>query len=418
MAKRDFYPENIAIISVIFIFLILFLAGVNLYVGLMLRKEILSAQQDKIYSLTKFCSIYIDHPDKEKIFKGIVESFNIGRIILINRDGKRIYDSASKFPGIVFDDTKKFSYLPEPGKFLRMGNDIVYHNTEPECYLYLFDLNYPPIENIFRWHLIYITLSLILISFLGFFLMRNLFLPMRYVANVARRYGIEMRREDFVSATFNELFNKIKDKEHELLEFSAYIAHEFRNSLATIIGLAQLIEKGKKEPKDIVKECKIMEGMVSSLLEYARPIRLMKTEFFLSNLMEESLRKTKIPERIKVEKEYRYSGKLYADYELLLSAIMNILKNGIEAIVGDGKIRVITDVEGNWALISITDTGKGIPQDVLKDVFSPFYTDKEKGTGLGLAFVKKVVEMHEGRIDLKSALGKGSEFIIKLPITS
>ncbi|MEO0184584.1 MAG: HAMP domain-containing sensor histidine kinase [candidate division WOR-3 bacterium] len=418
MATKSSYPRDIATISVVFILLIIFLAVVNLYVSSQLRKAFIATQEAQISSLARICFIYLNNPDKEKSLRLITESFNLRHLILTDTLGNRIYDSSAKFPGIVMDNTKIFSQLPEPGKMIQIRDNLVYHNPEPEFYLYLFNYSsYAAIDNIFRWHLIYITLSLILISFLGFFLIRDLLLPMRYVARVAQRYGIEMKKDDFVSMTFNEIFTKLKDREKELLEFSAYVAHEFRNSLATITGLARLIQKGKKDPSEIIQECSVMEGLIANLLEYARPAKLMKNKFLLNELLEEALRKTGCPDRIVIEKELNYLNKIYADYELLLSAMVNLLKNSIEAISDTGRIRITTNSEEDSIIISVADTGRGISEDDLRNIFSPFYSSKESGTGLGLAFVKKVVDLHDGKIIAKSVQGKGTEFIIKIPLS-
>ncbi len=419
MAKKSSYPQNIALIAIIFICLIIFLAIVNLYVTNTLRTLFINTYQGQVSSLARVCSIYLNDPDKEKFIKPLMEAFNIGNIVIADSNGNKIYDSFIKVPGITQDNIKMFRSLPEPGKIVKQGNNLVYHNLEPDFFLFLFNCpGYFTTENLFRWHLIYITLSLILISFLGFFLIRDLFLPMRYVARVAQRFGIEMQKEDFVSATFNEIFDKLKSKEKEVLEFSAYIAHEFRNSLATITGLTRLIQKGKKDPEDILKECNIMEGLIASLLEYARPIKLMKNEFLLNDLLTEAVKKVDIPEYITLENDYKYQDKIYADYELLLSAIINILKNSVEAITTKGKIKISTMSETDSVMISISDTGKGISEDNLKNIFSPFYSNKEGGTGLGLAFVKKVIELHNGVITVHSRIDQGTEFNIKLPVKS
>lgn len=417
MAKKSSYPQNIALIAIIFICLIIFLAIVNLYVTNTLRTLFINTYQGQVSSLARVCSIYLNDPEKEKFIKPLMEAFNIGNIVITDSNGNKIYDSFIKIPGITQDNVKMFRSLPEPGRIIQQGNNLVYHNLEPDFYLFLFNCpGYFTTENLFRWHLIYITLSLILISFLGFFLIRDLFLPMRYVASVAQRFGIEMQKEDFVSATFNEIFDKLKSKEKEVLEFSAYIAHEFRNSLATITGLARLIQKGKKDPEEILKECNIMEGLIASLLEYARPIKLMKNEFLLNDLLSDAVKKVEIPEYITLENDYKYQDKIYADYELLLSAIINLLKNSVEAITTKGKIKISTMSEMDFLMISISDTGKGISEDNLKNIFSPFYSNKEGGTGLGLAFVKKVIELHNGTITVHSRIDQGTEFNIKLPV--
>lgn len=419
MTKKSSYPQNIALISIIFICLIIFLAIVNLYVTNALKNLFVNTYQTQIASFARVCGIYLNSPEKENVIKPLIEAFNLGNIVITDSTNNKIYDSSLKLPGVSQDNISIFRSLPEPGKIIRQSNNLVYHNLEPDFYLYLFNCpEYFTTENLFRWHLIYITLSLILISFLGFFLIRDLFLPMRYVAKIAQRFGIEMQREDFVSVTFNEIFDKLKSKEKELLEFSAYIAHEFRNSLATITGLARLIQKGKKDPEEIIKECNIMEGLIVSLLEYARPVKLIKSEFVLNDLLTEAIKKVNIPAYITLENEHKYTGKIYADYELLLSAMINLLKNAAEAITTNGKIKITTMNEMDAVIISIADTGKGISDENLKNIFSPFYSNKKGGTGLGLAFVKKVIELHDGTISVHSQLDQGAEFNLKLPIKS
>ncbi len=419
MTKSTSYLRDIAIISTVFILLILFLALINLYVSNQLRVAYVNAQEERVSSLASFCSSYLNSPDKEKVFKTIIESFNVGGMVITDVAGNKLYDSYTKFSGIYFDKTRIFNRLPESGGMLVSQNNIVYHNPDPAFYLYLFGYQrYDTINNLFRWHLLYVTISLIFISFLGVFLIRNLFLPMRYVANVAQRYGIEMQKDDFVPATFSEIFGKLKNKEKELLEFSAYIAHEFRNSLATITGLARLIQKGKKDPEEIIKECNTMEGLIKGLIEYSKPVKITKNEFELNELLEEAVRKIEIPPQIMLEKNYEFVGKINADYELLLSAIVNLLRNSIEAIVSNGKISLKTMREQDAVLISVFDTGSGITEENIKNIFSPFYSNKQGGTGLGLAFVKKVVEIHDGRITVQSIPGKGTEFFIRIPLRS
>ena len=96
---------------------------------------------------------------------------------------------------------------------------------------------------------------------------------------------------------------------------------------------------------------------------------------------------------------------------------MNILNNAIQAIAGEGKIHIKTSMEGSFIRISIKDSGKGMTPEVQKRIFEPFFTTKDvgKGTGLGLSISYGIIEKHNGKISVKSEIGKGSEFIIKLP---
>jgi len=314
------------------------------------------------------------------------------------------------------DYARVFPRLPRAGEVITRGRDNLYHDPETGFYFYVSSPpGYVRLDTLFKWHLIYVTVSLVFISFLGFFLIRNLFLPMRYVAGVAREFGIELKREDFVAETFNELFAKMKDRERLLVEFSSYIAHEFRNSIAAIAGLARLVEKGKKDSSEIVKECREMEKLIANLLEYARPVKPMNARVDLAQLMSEALARTLVPERIRVDKKLADGTAVTGDFELLLGLAANLLKNGVEAIEGNGTLTVEAGVDGELPFLAVADTGTGIEETDQEQIFSPFYSRKETGVGLGLAYVKKIVELHNARIEVASKKGKGSRFIVKFP---
>lgn len=425
MTKRGSYPRDIGIIAAIFIFLILFLVLVNLYISTQLRREYIRYEKNRVGAIITLCNSYLSRFQNQNynlFFKDLTNAFNLDRLIISDTLGNKFYDSWLPSPTIKIsnlDYNKLFKRLPKPNELIQNGNNTLYLSPEPPFYLiYISSISgYSLIDQVFGWHLFYITVSLIFISFLGVFLIRNLFLPMRYVAKVAQELGIEMKKEDFVSETFNEVFNQIKSKEKALVEFSSYIAHEFRNSLGTITGLARLVEKGKKPADNIIKECKAMEDLIANLLEYSKPLKPVLSLLDITQLIDEATAKIIIPKRIKVEKHIKTSLEFRGDYELLLVAIVNLLKNSVEATAKNGSIEICAEREDNYILISITDTGGGIEKEELAKIFSPFYSKKEKGVGLGLAYVKKVAEIHNGKIEVESEKGKGTKFTLKVPCT-
>ena len=98
--------------------------------------------------------------------------------------------------------------------------------------------------------------------------------------------------------------------------------------------------------------------------------------------------------------------------------IRNLIGNGIEVVPKGGIVRVATElVEQNWVRVDVGDTGPGIPPDVLEKIFTPFYTTKARGTGLGLAVVRKVVDRHNGKVDVRTELWRGTTFSIFLPLS-
>ncbi len=351
-------------------------------------------------------------------------SFDVGHIIIADTLGNRIYDSRMlplemSLSRDRIDFSKEFKNLPALGDITQNGDKFIYLNSEPPFYLYT-SLQSPytlTFDKIFRWHIFYITISLVFIGFLGIFLIRNLFLPMRYVTRLAKNMGIEMKKEDFVSETFNEIINKIKLKEETLVEFSAYVAHEFRNSIGAVIGLARLVEKGKKPASDIVKECRTMEELITKLLEYAEPLKAVAAPINIEHLLDDAIARVKMPEWIDVQKRIgRDIPPLLGDYELLLVVMTNLLKNSVEAIKEKkGIINIEVGKEGDYVCLVIADNGPGIDVQELDKIFRPFYSKKEGGMGLGLAYVKKIMELHNGRVDVESKKGQGTAFTVKFP---
>jgi len=420
------YPRNIGAIAIIFIALILFLAGFNLYISFQFRSEFVNYDRSNVSAIANICRDYVNRgysqPELNSLLRNLSQSFNLAHLLVTDTTGNRIYDSWSSvdFPVqlIGVDYTSRFEEMPGPGEIEQNESDFAYTSVDPALYIYVsFAPAYSVVfGNILRWHIFYITVSLIFTSFLGFFLLRNLFLPMRYVANLAEDFGIEMKKEDFVSATFGEVYKKLKLREQMLVEFSSYIAHEFRNSLGAIIGLARLVDKGKKSSVDIVKECRSMEELIARILEYSKPLKLNVARVDLDTVVDDALARTSVPKRIHVlRKSSSGSLAVKGDQELLTLAIVNLMKNAKEAIDGKGQIEVETALTDGMVCLSIRDSGMGIDSSEVEMVFNPFFSRKAGGMGLGLAYVKKVVEEHGGRVDVISKKGKGSIFTLRFP---
>ncbi|HXK45100.1 MAG TPA: HAMP domain-containing sensor histidine kinase, partial [bacterium] len=108
---------------------------------------------------------------------------------------------------------------------------------------------------------------------------------------------------------------------------------------------------------------------------------------------------------------------VWGNRESLYNALMNILDNAIRAMPDGGKLNISCMIEDDMVRIEISDTGVGIPEENLEKIFEPFFTtDKKKGTGIGLALTKKIIESHNGNIQVNSKIGAGTTFVIKLPV--
>lgn len=363
--------------------------------------------------------------ERLRLLRNLNQVFGAEHIIITDTLGTVFYDSrrapVGGYTGGKINFEPEFGALPRQEQVIYKQNRFLFHNSEPSFLLYVslvtaYGANF---DLIFRWHVFYITLSLLLVGFLGIFLIRNLFLPMRYVADLASDMGVAMKKEDFVSETFNEIFKKIKLKEETLIEFAAFIAHEFRNSIGAISGLARLVEKGKKPARDIIQECHTMEELINRLLEYARPIKLILSRIELQRLTSEAIERTNLPKRIKMITTLpEETPVVTADYELMLMAFTNLLKNSVEAITGTGRIEITVIQDEEHVEVVISDSGTGMDAQDLEKIFNPFYSKKEEGMGLGLAYVKKIIELHNGHITAESTKGIGTTIKITLPTSS
>jgi len=214
---------------------------------------------------------------------------------------------------------------------------------------------------------------------------------------------------------------RLKERLSQLGEMSAGIAHELRNSMSVIAGYARLlsrtIDDANRAPvESILSEIKGMDRIISELLYFAKPAVLNRTTVDLSKLVEETAQaviSSKDSIRLSVKTEDNIL--VDADETLLRQAITNLLVNATDSMPGGGRLDIETSLHGGMAVVRIKDTGVGIADEIKDKVFLPFFSTKEKGTGLGLALVQKIIVAHGGRIEFESRKGEGTVFKISLP---
>jgi PAS domain S-box-containing protein len=212
---------------------------------------------------------------------------------------------------------------------------------------------------------------------------------------------------------------------------SAGVAHEINNPLTTILTTAMLIQE-ELDPQDpnyqeletISKEALRCRKIVTSLLDFARQSEPSKKKNDLNKLILESIVLTKKQAAFKdVSLDYELADDIppaFVDKGQIVQAIINLVINAIEATDPGGNIQVVSgyNPETGWIEVQITDTGEGISPENLNKLFDPFFTTKEEGTGLGLAITHGIIEQHNGKIDVKSKVGKGTTCKIALPVKS
>lgn len=217
------------------------------------------------------------------------------------------------------------------------------------------------------------------------------------------------------------------DRMKELGEMAAMVAHEIRNPLGGIKGFATLLQRDLIETPQLQQMAGyIVEGtdnlnrLVSNVLNYARPVKPNFEAIDLVKLLEELLHHLQADSIVKsgIKISFKSSIKkiiVQADAQLLKSALLNMVVNSIQAMPDGGKITLGLEQHKDKCTIIVTDTGCGIPPEHIEKIFSPFFTTKQQGNGLGLSEVHKVILAHGGVIEVSSEVGKGSEFRIHLP---
>jgi len=227
----------------------------------------------------------------------------------------------------------------------------------------------------------------------------------------------------------------LREKMASLGEMSAGLAHELRNSMSTIWGFGKLLKKSLESNHPmaevvelIINESHATEEMLQRFLTFAKPLELVPEELMVKDILQESLGPLKeVQKHIKLSLEIQEDlPTISGDPLLLKQCFQNVIQNSIDAMPQGGKLSILaekyrgskSEVEKDHdsVVIEISDTGEGIPQDHWARIFLPFFSSKEKGVGLGLSLVRKIVDLHQGRIEVESRLKSGTRFRIYLPL--
>jgi len=236
-----------------------------------------------------------------------------------------------------------------------------------------------------------------------------------------------------------QLRDKMELKERMTLlgEMSTGIAHELRNPMAVITGYASLLAKRLGQDTEALEavesmqeEIRGMDDIIREFMNFARPAKLNMSEFEIGPVVEEAAKSAGAgfeEPRIRIDIEPGLQT-VFGDQVLLRQAFINLIKNGLEAMEGtDGELLVSAredgmdedseeaPVEGRYVRLDFADQGAGLAEEDMKKIFTPFYTTKTKGTGLGLALVQKILLSHGGRVSVNSVAGEGATFTVYLP---
>ena len=260
--------------------------------------------------------------------------------------------------------------------------------------------------------------------------------------DAGRDVGATLFFKDLTRVEQLEERERLRDRLAALGEMAAAIAHEVKNPLAGIEVMAGILKRQLTESPDaqniladIIKEAKMANVIVQEVLAFVRPLRLQVEDVSLGDVVRDAVtmaeshwQKGKIEIRVEVPESLR---PIQGDPHQLRQIFTNFVTNAFEAMNGAGTIEITAiaidgeeesttaeQTPGPMVMITITDTGPGIPPEVMDRIFSPFFTTKPQGSGLGLAIVRKIVDAHDGRIDVGQRPGGGTVFRVTLPVRS
>ncbi|HET9469369.1 MAG TPA: ATP-binding protein [Vicinamibacterales bacterium] len=259
-----------------------------------------------------------------------------------------------------------------------------------------------------------------------------------------RSTGLALFFKDLTKVEQLEERERLRDRLVALGEMAAAIAHEVKNPLAGIEVMAGLLKRqdavadspdAQSLLNDIIGEAKMANQIVHEALEFVRPIRLQVERTAIADVLQNavSLADTKVPRRA-ISLQLRVDAGLppiQGDHHQLCQLFTNLLINAFEALEGRGKVEVIaregvleedTHSTGGevhatrTVVVEVADNGPGVPKELRDRIFNAFFTTKPQGSGLGLAIVRKVIDAHDGRIDIQTG-AHGTRFRVTLPVS-
>lgn len=304
-------------------------------------------------------------------------------------------------------------------------------------------------EQTLPWVMGAAALSVLLFSgLLWFVISREVLTPLEQIRVVIRQEELGEPGLGQVAATMRELRDTVQRTQAELVEknknlrhveklalvgqLAAGVAHSVRNPLTSVKLRLFSLERGlnltPRQQEDfavIADAIRHVDGIVSNFLEFSRRPDLKLERISPSEVVDASLRLLEsrlavFPVKLSIRRP-KPLPQVHADPEQLREALLNILLNACEAMDYSGELEIEEHLysdreEGLFACIRVRDTGPGISEDLLPEIFTPFFSTKEQGTGLGLPIAKGILEEHGGDLKVQSSTAGGTVFIFLLPL--
>ncbi len=208
-------------------------------------------------------------------------------------------------------------------------------------------------------------------------------------------------------------------------ELAGQIGHDLRNPLAGLKNSVYIMRKKSERLTETERNATLAtmdsaiedaDRIISSLIDYSSELFLQPQQCTPKSLVLHALSAIQIPDRINIINDATDDIRMFLDAPRLEKVFANIIKNAVDALPEKGIIKIQNVLKEQDIEMAFTDSGRGIPEDILPKIFSPLVTTKAKGMGMGLAICKRIVEAHGGKIAVESAVDKGTTITINLPI--
>lgn len=308
---------------------------------------------------------------------------------------------------------------------------------------------YSSIARMKRNAVLWIALSILGSVFIAFYLAKSLSRPILELIVGAEKLGegdfsheVKVNTRDEISTlanTFNFMVKKLKEFQEQLVlreklaaigQMASVVGHEIRNPLGVINNAIYYIRTkfemsfGKELDPKIQKHIGIIEKeivasnkIISDLLGFSRTRPPMAQPLDLNRIIEDSLSAVSILETVKVEIDlFLELPPTLINPDEIRQVFINLINNAWQAMPEGGTLKIRSYIEEEMAQVEVTDTGCGISPENMKKLFTPFFSTKTKGTGLGLAAVQRILERHKGKVKVRSRVGQGTTFIVSLPL--
>ncbi len=208
-------------------------------------------------------------------------------------------------------------------------------------------------------------------------------------------------------------------------ELAGMVGHDIRNPLASIRNAGYILRKKctqctKTQPMvvpmlDIIDQSiNHANNIVADLLEYSRELHLVIKNCSAVDLLDKAMLMVKVPDNVELVNSVTELA-LKVDEEKSVRVFINLIKNAFDAMPDGGKLSIVSTQNSGYTALLFSDTGKGIPPDVMAKLFTPLFTTKAQGMGFGLSISKRIVEAHGGKISVQSVPGKGTTFTVAFP---